>query len=272
MLYRLASLLAFITLLPMQAQAKTITVSGSTSVSHVLEVLAETYQTQHPDTQIAVQGTGSSAGIAAVKQNASELGMSSRFLEDDEIRPDVESTIIAHDGIALVVNKANPVNTLTKAQVIAIYQGKITNWKEVGGPDLPIAVVSRENASGSRFSFEDFMGLTRNIGDKKVSDINAKVLVVNTNGMVKSLIARNRHALGYLSLGSLDDSVKALSYEGITPTLTHLESGEYQISRPFIMLYKNAKITSEGRDFLDFVLSKEGQSLLHERGYIPVRH
>ncbi|MEL6115025.1 phosphate ABC transporter substrate-binding protein [Photobacterium sp. SP02] len=272
MLLRLASLLAVITLLPIQANAKTVTVSGSTSVSHILEVLAEQYEQQHSDASIAVQGTGSSAGISAVKQEAAELGMSSRFLNDDEIRPDVSTTLIAHDGIALVVNKNNPIDTLSKEQVMGIYQGKITNWKQVGGDDLPIAVVSRENASGSRFSFEDFMGLTRTIGDKSVSDINAKALVVNTNGMVKSLIARNKHAIGYMSLGSVDDSVKPLDFEGVSPSLTNLESGQYQISRPFIMLYKSKKLTSDGRDFLNYLLSETSQKLLHDRGYIPVVH
>ncbi|MDO6707040.1 phosphate ABC transporter substrate-binding protein [Photobacterium sp. 1_MG-2023] len=272
MLYRLASLMALITLIPIQAYAKTVTVSGSTSVSHILEVMAETYQQNHPSTLVAVQGTGSSAGISAVKQNASELGMSSRFLKEDEIGSDISTTMIAHDGIALVVNKNNPVSSLTRNQIIAIYQGKISNWKAVGGPDLPIAVVSRENASGSRFSFEEFMGLTRTIGDKTVSDINAKVLVVNTNGMVKSLVARNRHALGYLSLGSLDESVKALAFEGVPPTLENLESGDYLISRPFIMLYKTKKLTDEGRDFLNFVISQQGQAFMHQRGYIPVVH
>ncbi|UIP29959.1 phosphate ABC transporter substrate-binding protein [Photobacterium sp. TLY01] len=272
MLLRLASLLAVITLLPIQAHAKTITVSGSTSVSHILEVLAEQYEQQHAETSIAVQGTGSAAGISAVKQEASELGMSSRFLKEEEIRPDLSTTLIAHDGIALVVNKSNPINTLNKEQVMGIYQGKITNWKQLGGEDLPIAVVSRENASGSRFSFEDFMGLTRTIGDKSVSDINVKALVVNTNGMVKSLISRNKHAIGYLSLGSVDDSVKPLAFEGVTPNLENLESGQYQISRPFIMLYKSKKLTSDGRDFLNYLLSENSQKLLHDRGYIPVVH
>ncbi|MBV1841161.1 phosphate ABC transporter substrate-binding protein [Photobacterium ganghwense] len=267
------TLCALFAALAFGAQAKeTITVTGSTSVSHVIEVLAETYSSEHTDTLIAVQGIGSSAGINAVKKNAADLGMSSRYLQTEEINPDIETVTIAHDGIALVVNKDNPVSNLTKTQIEKIYHGEITNWKDVGGPDLKMAVVSRENASGSRFSFEDFMGLTQEIGGQTVSDINPQVLVVNTNGTVKSLVSRNKHAIGYVSLGSVDDSVKALSFEGVPPTLANLENGQYKISRPFLMLYKPAKVKKSAKAFVDYLVSAPGQTILEQRGYVPVTH
>ncbi|PSW15944.1 phosphate ABC transporter substrate-binding protein [Photobacterium rosenbergii] len=249
---------------------ETVTVTGSTSASHIVEVLAETYSSENKDTHIEVQGIGSSAGITAVKQNVADLGMSSRYLKAEEINPDIITVTIAHDGIALVVHKDNPVANLTKEQVEKIYHGDITNWKEVGGPDLKIAVVSRENASGSRFSFEDFMGLTQQIKGQTVSDINPQVLVVNTNGTVKSLVSRNKHALGYVSLGSVDDSIKALDFEGVSPTLENLESGKYQISRPFLMLYKEKKIKDSAKAFVDYVTSTSGQGLIEQRGYVSV--
>ena len=248
MLTRATTLCAIFAGLAFNVQAKeTVTVTGSTSVSHVVEVLAETYSQANTETFIAVQGVGSSAGINAVKQDAADIGMSSRYLKVAEINPDVQTVAIAHDGIALVVNKSNPVTNLTKEQVSKIYHGEITNWKQVGGPDLKMAVVSRENASGSRFSFEDFMGLTQQVAGQTVSDINPQVLVVNTNGTVKSLVSRNAHAIGYISLGSVDDSVKALAFEGVKPNLANLESGEYKISRPFLMLYKEKKIADNAK-------------------------
>lgn len=271
MLTRATTLCAIFTSLAFSVQAReTVTVTGSTSVSHVVEVLAETYSNMNKKTFIAVQGVGSSAGIAAVKQDAADVGMSSRYLKTAEINPDVETVTIAHDGIALVVNKSNPVSNLTKEQVSKIYHGEITNWKEVGGPDLTMAVVSRENASGSRFSFEDFMGLTQQVAGQTVSDINPQVLIVNTNGTVKSLVSRNAHAIGYVSLGSIDDSVKALSFEGVQPNLSNLESGDYKISRPFLMLYKERKIADNARDFINYVISGSGQSIIEQRGYLAV--
>ncbi|WEM45737.1 phosphate ABC transporter substrate-binding protein (plasmid) [Photobacterium sp. DA100] len=266
-----ATLCALIASWTLSVQAsETVTITGSTSASHIVEVLAETYSTEHKDTQIDVQGIGSSAGITAVKRNVADLGMSSRYLKPEEINPDIITVTIAHDGIALVVHKDNPVSNLTRNQVEKIYHGEITNWKEVGGPDLKIAVVSRENASGSRFSFEEFIGLTQQIEGQTVSDINPQVLVVNTNGTVKSLVSRNKHAVGYVSLGSVDDSIKALDFEGVSPTLENLESGKYQISRPFLMLYKERKVKKSAKQFVDYVTSQQGQRLIEERGYVSV--
>ena len=269
MLNRATTLCALFASLAFTVQAKeTVTVTGSTSVSHVVEVLAETYSKSNKDTFIAVQGVGSSAGIVAVKQNAADIGMSSRYLKTAEINPDISTVTIAHDGIALVVNSNNPVSDLTKEQVSKIYHGEITNWKAVGGPDMKIAVVSRDNASGSRFSFEDFMGLTQQVAGETVSDINPQVLVVNTNGTVKTLVSNNAQAIGYVSLGSVDDSVKALTFEGVAPTLENLESGKYKISRPFLMLYKEKTISDQAKGFVDFVMSAEGQAILDQRGYL----
>ncbi|PSW05490.1 phosphate ABC transporter substrate-binding protein [Photobacterium lipolyticum] len=271
MLFRATTLWALCASFAFNVQADTVTVTGSTSVSHVVEVLAEAYSQAHNETFIAVQGIGSSAGIAAVKQDAAELGMSSRSLKPAEMSPDVKVVTIAHDGIALVVNKQNPVINLTKEQVSKIYHGEITNWKDVGGADKKMAVVSRDNASGSRFSFEDFMGLTQQIKGQTVSDINPQILVVNTNGMVKSLVSRNVHAIGYVSLGSVDDSVKALSFEGVKPNIDNLDSGEYQISRPFLMIYKEKNLSDNAKGFLNYISSDEGQTIIEQRGYLKVR-
>ncbi|MGF1692247.1 phosphate ABC transporter substrate-binding protein [Photobacterium kagoshimensis] len=267
---RATTLLALCIGLTFNAQAETLTVSGSTSASHIVEVLAETYSADKNDNQIAVQGIGSSAGITAVQKGVARLGMSSRYLTEDEIQTKLNSVTFAHDGIALVVNKNNSIKNLTKEQISQIYHGEITNWNQVNGPDRKIAVVSRENASGSRFSFEDFMELTKDIKGVRVSDINPQAIVVNTNGMVKSLVSGNQHAIGYVSLGSIDDSIKALDFEGVSPTLENLESGEYQISRPFLMLYKDTALTTDkaAKSFVDYIVSPQGQSIIDEQGYL----
>ena len=271
MLKTVIRLLALGVCISFSVQAKeTVTVVGSTSVSHIMDVLADTYSSTHKNTTIEVQGIGSTAGINAVKQGAAEIGMSSRVISRAELDGNYKAITIAHDGIALVVNKANPVTNLTREQLIGIYQGKITNWKSINGKDLDMAVVSRENASGSRFSFEHFMGLTKQVSGFTVSNISPRVLVVSTNGMVKSLVSRNEHAIGYVSLGSVDDSVKALSYDNVLPTTANIESGKYKIARPFLLMFKQKDLANDAQQFIKFVLSNQAQSIIKDKGYVAI--
>ncbi|MCG3864587.1 MULTISPECIES: phosphate ABC transporter substrate-binding protein [unclassified Photobacterium] len=271
MLKTVISLMTLGVCLSLNVQAKeTVTVVGSTSVSHIMDVLADTYSSTHKDTTIEVQGIGSTAGITAVKQGAAEIGMSSRVISPSELDSNYKAVTIAHDGIAVVVNKENPVTNLTREQLIGIYQGKITNWKSINGKDLDMAVVSRENASGSRFSFEHFMGLTQQVSGFTVSNISPRVLVVSTNGMVKSLVSRNKHAIGYVSLGSIDDSVKALSYDNVLPTAANIESGEYKIARPFLLMFKQKDLANNAQQFIKFVLSNQAQSIIKNKGYVAI--
>ncbi|MCG7495527.1 phosphate ABC transporter substrate-binding protein [Vibrio sp. Of7-15] len=251
--------------------SKTVSVSGSTSVTHVMEVLAEQYNNEHKQDFIAVQGTGSSAGISLVEKGISEIGMSSRWLKPQEKSNTIKIVPIAFDGIAMVVNKDNPVQNLTKQQILDIYHGEITNWSQVGGPEREIAIVTREASSGSRYSFETLVGLTKQVNNEMVSDISDKVLVVNSNSMVKTIVNHNSHALGYISLGSIDNSIKALKFEGVEATGKNLQKGDYKFSRPFLLIHKNNKLSSVGQDFLHYVLSAEGQQTIKESGYVPVK-
>ncbi|EAR55987.1 hypothetical ABC transporter, periplasmic substrate-binding protein [Photobacterium sp. SKA34] len=271
MLKTVIRLLALGVCISFNVQAKeTVTVAGSTSVSQIMDVLADTYSATHKDTTIEVQGIGSTAGINAVKQGVAEIGMSSRVISLAELGDNYKTVTIAHDGIALVVNKANPVTNLTREQLIGIYQGKITNWKSINGKDLDMAVVSRENASGSRFSFEHFMGLTKQVSGFTVSDISRRVLVVSTNGMVKSLVSHNEHAIGYVSLGSVDNSVKALSYDNVLPTAANIESGEYKIARPFLLMFKQKDLPNDAQKFIKFILSNQAQTVIKDKGYVAI--
>lgn len=250
---------------------ESITVSGSTSVTEVMEVLAETYQIQNKGIVIEVQGTGSSAGIKAAKNNTSMFGMTSRELKDNEKEPTLKETVIAQDGIALVVNNTNTIDNLTIAQIARIYRGDVKNWSEVGGENKPIVVVTRDTASGTRGAFEDIMGLKRKVNGITVSAISQRAQVGNGNGVVKTIVANNPYAVGYVSLGSIDSSLKALKVDGVTPTIEAVVSGKYPVARPFLVLYKTGVPTPAAENFLNWIVSADGQTLVSDLGYVPVQ-
>ncbi|MFZ3466855.1 phosphate ABC transporter substrate-binding protein [Vibrio harveyi] len=265
-----ATLLAMALSLP-SAMAKEVNISGSTSVARVMDVLAEEYNKTHPDDYIAVQGIGSSAGITMVNKGVVEIGMSSRYLTESEKGEDLNVFPIAYDGLAVVVNRTNSVTNLSEQQLFNIYKGKIDNWKQVGGSDQPIAVVTREASSGSRYSFESLLGLTKIINDRLVSDINPNNLVVNSNSMVKTIVNHNPHAIGFISVGSVDRSVKAIQFEGTAPTATNIANHKYKLARPFLVLYKVDGLDKAGKDFVKFLKSEQGQKAIADYGYTPVK-
>ncbi|WMN90042.1 phosphate ABC transporter substrate-binding protein [Vibrio parahaemolyticus] len=268
--FTVATLLAMAIALP-SAMAKEVNISGSTSVARVMDVLAEKYNKTHPDDYIAVQGIGSSAGITMVNKGVVKIGMSSRYLTESEKGEDLNVIPIAYDGLAIVVNRANSVNNLSQQQLFDIYKGKVKNWKEVGGDDQPIAVVTREASSGSRYSFESLMGLTKIVNDRLVSDISPNNLVVNSNSMVKTIVNHNTRAIGFISVGSVDRSVKPIQFEGIDPTSENIANHKYTLARPFLVLYKVDALDQAGKDFVTFLKSEEGQQAVAEYGYTPVK-
>ncbi|MDN3617614.1 MAG: phosphate ABC transporter substrate-binding protein [Vibrio gallaecicus] len=251
--------------------AQETNISGSTSVARVMDVLAEEYNKTHPNNFIAVQGIGSTAGITMVTKGVSDLGMSSRYLTEREQGEKLDVFPIAFDGLAVVVNRSNSVNNISRKQLFDIYKGNITNWKQVGGADQAIAVVTREASSGSRYSFESLMGLTRIINDRLVSDINPNNLVVNGNSMVKTIVNHNPHAIGFVSVGSIDRSIKAITFEGITPSSKNIANHTYELARPFLILHRKEALSKESLSFINYVKSPEGQSLIEEYGYTKVK-
>jgi len=246
-----------------------ITVSGSTSVTNVMEVLGETYSNA-TNNNVEVQGTGSSAGLRAAKDGTSMIGMSSRAIKDSEKTADTKEVVIARDGIAVTTNNKNTVTNLSKEQISQIYRGELKNWSEVGGENKPIVVVTRDAASGTRGAFEDIMGLKRKINDIEVSAITATAQVGNGNGMVKTIVANNPYAIGYISLGSVDDSLRALSVDGFAATDVNIAAGDYGIARPFIVMMKN-DVAPQATDFINYILSDNGQKVVAEQGYIRVQ-
>jgi phosphate transport system substrate-binding protein len=252
-------LLVFLVTLGCQRSKAGITVAGSTSVEPFAELLAEEYMAHHPESHIYVQGGGSTAGIEAAITGAANIGMSSRNLMNDEKK--LYSVTIAKDAIAIIVNPNNPVQDLTLEQIWQVFSGKIRNWKDLGGPFHPIVLVTREEGSGTRESFQKFV-----MGKE---DISLEALVQDSNGAVRQVVASNHHAIGYISLGLVNDQVKALKISGVEPNLTDIDNGKYTLVRPFLFVFKEEP-TGEAKSFLEFVLSPLAQKLLLKEGLVPV--
>ncbi len=253
-------LLLFI-LFPMGCQRSKagITVAGSTSVEPFAELLAEEYMSRHPESHIYVQGGGSTAGIEAVITRAAHIGMSSRNLIGDENK--LYTVTIAKDAIAVIVHPLNPIENLSLDQIRNAFSGKIQNWKELGGSNRPIDIVTREEGSGTRESFQKFV--------MRKEDINLGALVQDSNGAVRQVIATDPKAIGYISLGLVNDQVKAVTISGVEPNLRNVYNRKYTLVRPFLFVF-NGEPAGAAKSFLDFVLSPPAQKLLLKEGLVPV--
>ncbi|HAR35662.1 MAG TPA: phosphate-binding protein [Acidobacteria bacterium] len=237
-----------------------LVVAGSTSVQPFADKWAEVFMEKRPDMIVDVQGGGSSAGIQAVKTGAAHIGMSSRELKEDEM--DLFQIEVAHDGLAIIVHPDNPLDNLTIDQVKSIFVGEITTWETLNGQKKPITVVVREEGSGTRGAFQELvMGKSR---------ITKKAIVQDSNGTVREIVSRDPQAIGFISLGLVNDRVKALALNGVAPCEEAILKKEYKLVRPFLFLTKEAP-TGLAKEFIDFVLSPEIQELVHKEGLIPVK-
>lgn len=240
----------------------TVTIAGSTSVQPFSEVLAEEFQAKNPGVKINVQGGGSSQGIEAAISGAANIGAASRDLKDEEkAKANLVVTPIALDGVAIVVNPANKLTALNKEDVKNIYLGNIKNWKELGGDDAPITVVSREDGSGTRDAFDSI------VMDKE--DIVKNAIIQNSTGAVRTTVAGDKNAIGYISLAKVNQDVIALDIDGIKASEANIKSGTYKIQRPFIYITKDAP-NELSQSFIDFVLSEEGQAIIVEEGAFKI--
>jgi phosphate transport system substrate-binding protein len=251
------SLLSLTLLTGCGRNANSVVLAGSTSVQPFAEVLAQDYMASHPGVSIDVQGGGSAAGIMATQSGTTDIGMSSRNLQGSETT--LWSIEIARDGIAIIINPKNPITDLTLQQIADIYDGKTTNWDQIGGKKGEIDVFTREDGSGTRSSFESLV-----MGKNQIM---ARAMVENSNGAIRQLVADDPAAIGYISLGLVDSTVKALDLGGIVPSRAHVVDGTYNLSRPFLFLSLKPP---EGlvKDFIDFTMSAEGQKILYDQGLI----
>lgn len=243
------------------ALSGTVSTDGSTSMEKVIEYLKEAYTEKNSDVKVTYNPTGSSAGIQAVESGSCDIGLSSRDLKDDE-KENLEGTVIAIDGIAIIVNPENPVTDLTIEQIAKLYKGEITNWNEVGGNDAPVVLIGREPSSGTRDGFES-------ITDTKDECQYAQELT--STGDVVQTVASNPNAIGYASLASVKDTVKAVDVEGVAPSTKTIQDGSYKIQRNFVFVTKkDTELTGAAKDFFEFVTSGDADSLIEEAGAVPV--
>ena len=240
-----------------------ITLAGSTSMEKFANALAETFMAKYPDVMVQAEFTGSSAGVEAVLAGQCDIGDSSRNLTEDEIAAGAVENIVAIDGIAVVTDPANEASDLTRQQLIDIYTGTVTNWSEVGGADMPIVVVGREAGSGTRGAFEEIL---------EIEDACQYASELDSTGAVMARVASTPGAIGYVSLDVIDDTVKLLTLEGVEANEENIKSGDYFLSRPFVMATKG-EISEQNevvQAWFDFVASDTGRAVIEEAGLINV--
>lgn len=240
------------------SQTRAVSVVGSTSIQPFAELLAEKYAEKHPQETVDVQGGGSTAGLQAVANGLADIGMCSRSLNPTEAEA-FTGTVIARDGLAIVVNPANPVNELTTAQLRGLFAGSIKNWKEVGGLEEPVRPITREEGSGTRESFVHLVMAKERIA--------RRALTQESNGAVKELVKGDRAAIGYMSLGLVGRELKAVRVDGVAPTSANVLAKTYKLARPFLFVTKGT-MRPEAQRFFDDVLSPESQKALETEGLV----
>jgi phosphate transport system substrate-binding protein len=241
----------------------TVSISGSTSVGPLAEKLAAKY-TEKDNTNIEINQIGSSAGITNAISGVSEIGMSSRDLKEEERANGLNEVVIAYDGIVVVTHPSNKVKDLTMEQIKQIFTGEVTNWNELGGDDLEIVVVSREDGSGSRDAFQEIV-------EYSSGELIRNSIIASGNGNIKTTVANNKHAVGFISFEYIDDSISTIDINGVEATAENVLQEKYSLSRPFLFVYKEGQLTDAGQRFIDFILSEEGQLIAAEAGAIPVK-
>ena len=239
----------------------TVATDGSTSMEKVIGALGEAFMEANPDTTFTYNPTGSGSGIQAVQEGRCDIGLSSRALKDAEKEAGLTETVLAYDGIAMIVNPANPVEDLSLEQIADIYTGKITNWSEVGGNDSQIVLIGREAGSGTRGGFEEIVG---------VVDASQYRQELSSTGDVITTVAQNPDAIGYASLAAVKDTVKALKVAGVTPTEATVKDGTYTIQRPFVLATKTGeKLNDVAQAFFDYATSADVGEIIAAAGAVP---
>ena len=236
----------------------TVSTSGSSSMESVVASLIEAFTAKNPDVMITYDATGSGAGITAVSERVSDIGLSSRKLRDSETN--LNAVVLALDGIAVIVNNANTVEDLTVEQIAGLFTGEITNWNEVGGADMPVALIGREGGSGTRDGFETIVGVVeRCVYDQELT----------STGAVIAAVSANRYAIGYASLSSLSSETKTLTVEGIACAEETILDGTYAIQRPFIMVTRSgAELSDAASAFIEYALSPAAAEIILNAGAI----
>ncbi len=242
------------------AVSGTVSTDGSTSMEKVIGALSESYMAQNSGVTVTYNPTGSGSGITAVQEGTCDIGLSSRALKDEEKASGLTETVLAYDGIAIIVHPDNPVSDLTIEQLAKLYTGEITNWKEVGGNDAEIVLIGREAASGTRDGFESITGTADKCQYRQE---------LTSTGDVITAVSQNPDAIGYASLASVRDSVKALSVGGVTPSEETVKDGSYAVQRPFVLVTVEGKeLSAAAQAFFDYMTSADAASIIAKAGAV----
>lgn len=253
----------------LSAESNRIVIDGSTTVGPIAKAFAEYYMSRHPDVNITVSESGSGNGAKSLINQVCDIADMSRFMKLKEFEAGVAKGImpvahvVAMDGIAIIVHPSNPIGNLTVEQVRDIYMGRITNWKQLGGPDVEIVIISRDTNSGT---YETFEGLVMN--NEKIHE---RTEYVGSNGAIRQRVQSTKSAIGYVGLGFVDRSVKALEIGGVMPDAGTIASGVYPVARPLYMFTNGyPKLGSHLFSFITLYLTPKGQEIVEEIGFIPV--
>ncbi len=242
------------------AVSGTVSTDGSTSMEKVIGALSESYMAANKDVTVNYNPTGSGAGITAVQEGTCDIGLSSRVLKDGEKAAGLQETVLAYDGIAIIVHPDNPVSDLTLEQIAQLYTGEITNWKDVGGNDAQVVLIGREAASGTRDGFESITGTKDKCQYRQE---------LTSTGDVITTVSQNPDAIGYASLASIKDSVKALNVDGVTPSEASVKDGSYKVQRPFVLVTVEGKaLSSAAQSFFDYATSADAADIIAKAGAV----
>ncbi len=240
---------------------KSVSTDGSTSMEKVIGALGESFTEKNSDIKFSYNPTGSSSGISAVANGTCDIGLASRGLKDKEKEQGLEETVLAIDGIAVIVNTANTVTELTMEELAAIYTGEVTNWSALGGADGEIVVIGREAGSGTRDGFESITG---------TEDACKLRQELTSTGDVIATVKSNENAIGYASLASVDESVAAVAVNGVKPSAETVLDGTYAVQRPFVLVTKkDTKLSESAQLFFDYILSEEAKPIIEGAGVVP---
>ena len=247
---------------PAASVSGTVSTDGSTSMEKVIGALSESYMAANKDVTVNYNPTGSGAGITAVQEGTCDIGLSSRALKDEEKAAGLKETVLAYDGIAIIVHPDTPVSDLSIEQIAKLYTGEITNWKDVGGNDAEVVLIGREAASGTRDGFESITGTKDKCQYRQE---------LTSTGYVITTVSQNPDAIGYASLAALKDTVKALTVGSVAPSEDTVKDGSYVIQRPFVLVTKTGEtLSANAQKFFDFALSAEAAQYITSAGAVPV--
>jgi phosphate transport system substrate-binding protein len=241
--------------------SNTISENGSTTIQPLAEKLAAVFMADNPEVVISIAGGGSSVGVQSAASGVVDIGACSRELMSAEKGAVVEH-LLARDGVAIILHPSNPMADLSLEQIRAVFTGEITSWSELGGPDEDIHVVAREEGSGTREAFQLLVMGTS-------AQITSTAILQSSNGALRTTVAGDPDAIGFLSFGYMDASIKAVSVGGVAPTVDNAQSGAYPVVRPLLFLTK-AQPRGNVKDFIDFCLSDAGQEIVAAEGYLPI--